>query len=262
MNWLRVWALATLVVLDLPIALIVYEGAGPLNTAAGYSQEALRSVELTVVSSLIAAVVCVALFTPLAYYLARYGSRISESLADIPASVPHPIIGVALLILDSPLTPTGRFLLSIGVNFFETITGLVAALAVVAAPIYIKAMQTRFEGAGVPQEEYALGLGASRAAVFFGVALPNSAGSVLTASMIAMSRAMSEFGSLAIIAYSVLQFPFYGVSPAPVLVYQYYSYYGLGAAVTLSSVLILVSLPLGLAARLFQGRTKEGGRWV
>jgi molybdate/tungstate transport system permease protein len=262
MNWLRVLALAALFLLDLPIALIVYEGAGPLNTAAGYSLEALRSIELTIVSSVLAVAVCVSLFTPLAYYLARYGSRISESLADIPASVPHPIIGVALLILDSPLTPTGRFLLSIGVNFFGTLTGLVAALSVVAAPIYIKAMQTHFEGAGTPNEEYALGLGASRARVFFSVALPGSTGAIVTASMIAMSRAMSEFGSLAIIAYSVLQFPFYGVSPAPVLVYQYYSFYGLGAAVTLSSVLILLSLPLGLTVRLFQRRKKEGERWV
>lgn len=55
----------------------------------------------------------VLLLTPLAYYLARSRDRVAETLVDVPASVPHPIIGVALLILDSPLTPSGRFLLSL-----------------------------------------------------------------------------------------------------------------------------------------------------
>ena len=65
-----------------------------------------------------------------------------------------------------------------------------------------------------------------------------------------MSRALSEFGSIAILAYYVLQSPFYGVSPAAVLIYQYYSYYGLGAAVTTSVTLIGVSVPLAIAVRL------------
>ena len=40
-----------------------------------------------------------------------------------------------------------------------------------------------------------------------------------------MIRAMSEFGSIAILAYYILQGPFKGVESASVLIYQYYGYY-------------------------------------
>jgi molybdate/tungstate transport system permease protein len=72
-----------------------------------------------------------------------------------------------------------------------------------------------------------------------------------------MSRALSEFGSISIIAYYVLQYPFYGVSPASVTIFQLFTGGapgGLDAAVTASAVMILVSLPIALAAHLIRRR--------
>jgi molybdate/tungstate transport system permease protein len=188
-------------------------------------------------------------FTPLAYYLARNRNRVTESLVDIPASIPHPIIGVALLVISSPITPIGAFLISIGVNLFNSISGLVIALVVVSAPIYVKSLQPYFESRDPSPEQFARGLGASQLRTFLSVVLPDSSRSVISGALLAMSRALSEFGSIAILAYYVLQFPFYGVSPASVLIYQYYSYFGLGAAVTTSVTLIVVSVPLAVAVR-------------
>jgi molybdate/tungstate transport system permease protein len=192
----------------------------------------------------------VLLFTPLAYLLARSRARIADSLSDLPAVVPHPIIGVAILLFASPLTPFGQFLISIGVNLFNSILGLVVALTIVSAPVYIKSMKPYFESMSQSPETFALGLGASRSRTFASVVLPNSLRGILNASLIAMSRAMSEFGSIAIIAYYVLQTPFVGVNPAPVLIFDYYTYYGLGVAVTASAVLVAISLLLLLAIRV------------
>ena len=102
MNWLRVISLASLFLLLIPVAVLLYYGLGPLRSPAGYSVGVLRSIELSLVSSAAAAVVDVVLFTPLAYYLARGRDRLAETLVDVPVSVPHPIVGVALVILDSP----------------------------------------------------------------------------------------------------------------------------------------------------------------
>ena len=67
---------------------------------------------------------------------------------------------------------------------------------------------------------------------------------------------MSEFGSVAILSYLVLQPPFSGTEPASVLIYQYYSYYGPQTAVIASALMVLVSLPIMVAVRIV-GREKR-----
>lgn len=260
MNWLRFLALAAVVLLLIPIAVLLYYGLGPLRSPAGYTIEVFRSIELSLASSALAAAVDFALFTPLAYYLARGKDTLVESLVDIPVGIPHPIVGVALLILDSNLTPTGKFLQSLGINFFDTLLGLVVALVVMSAPIYVKAMQPYFESRDPSPEEFAAGLGASRFRTLSSVVLPDSGAGVISASLVAMSRALGEFGSIAIIAFYLLQPPFYGVSPASVTVFQLFSGAapgGLDAAVTASAVMVLVALPIAFAGHLFRRREER-----
>jgi molybdate/tungstate transport system permease protein len=257
LNGLRAFSLLAVVLLLVPIAVILYYGLGPLRNPAGYSVQVFRSIELSLVSSAVAVAVNVLLFTPLAYYLARSRDRVAETLVDVPASVPHPIIGVALLILDSPLTPSGRFLLSLGINFYNSVLGLVVALVVMSAPIYVKSLQPYFESRNPSPEDFAMGMGASRLRTLFSVVLPSSRPGMESASLISMSRALSEFGSISIIAYYVLQYPFRGVSPASVTIFSLFSGAvpgGLDAAVTASAVMILVSLPIALAAHFVRRR--------
>jgi len=256
-NGLRALSIAAVVLLLLPIVVILYYGLGPLRNPAGYSVVVFRSIELSLFSSAIAVVIDLLLFTPLAYHLARGRDRIAETLVDVPASVPHPIVGVALLILDSPLTPSGKVLLSLGINFYNTILGLVFALVVMSAPIYVKSLQPYFESRNPASEDFAMGLGASRLRTLYSVVLPGSLPGLESASLISMSRALSEFGSISIIAYYVLQYPFYGVSPASVTIFEFFSggvSGGLNAAVTASAVMILVSLPIAFAAYLARRR--------
>lgn len=255
MNWLRVIALASLVLLLVPVAVLLYYGLGPFRSPAGYSITVLRSIELTLFSSAVAAIVDIVLFTPLAYYLARSRDRVTEALVDIPISIPHPIVGVALVILDSPRTPTGMFLGSLGINFYNTLLGLVVALVIMSAPIYVKSVQPYLESKDTAPEEFAMGMGASRLRTMFSVVLPNSVPGIQSGSFIAMSRALSEFGSISIIAYYVLQYPFYGVHPASVTIYALFEGAvpgGLDAAVTASAVMILISLPIALAGHIFR----------
>jgi molybdate/tungstate transport system permease protein len=257
MNWLKAVSLASLFLLLVPVAVLLYYGLGPLRSPAGYSAAVLRSIGLTLVSSAAAAIVDVVLFTPLAYYLARGRDRLAETLVDVPVSIPHPIVGVALVILDSPRTPTGMFLTSLGINFYNTVLGLVVALVIISAPIYVKSVQPYFESKDAAPEDFAMGMGASRFRTMFSVVLPSSVPGIEGASFIAMSRALSEFGSISIIAYYVLQYPFYGVSPASVTIFALFNGAvpgGLDAAVTASAVMILVSLPIAMAAHFIRGR--------
>lgn len=253
MNWLRLISDAAVVLLLAPIVVLLYYGLGPLRNSQGLSFLVLRSIALTLVSSAIALAVNVILFTPLSYYLARGSDRLSSILIDIPVSVPHPIIGVALLILDSPQTPTGKILLSAGINFYNTLLGLVAALVIMSGPIYVRAMQPVFEARDESPEYFARGMGAGQIRTLYSVVLPNSTAGLVSASLVSMSRAMSEFGSISIIAYYVLQYPFYGVSAASVTIFNLFSGAipgGLNAAVTASAAMILVALPIEIAGHL------------
>ena len=252
MNWLRVMSYAVLILLIVPVLVLLYEGFGPMRTPSGYGYGVFRSIELTLIGSAIAVFVAVVLYTPLAYYFSRNESRIAQSVADIPASIPHPIVGIALLVLVSPLTSLGQFLISIGFNLFNTLLGYVVCLVIVVAPIYIKAMQPFFESMNRSPENYASGLGASQLRRFISVVLPNSGRGILSASLISMSRGMSEYGSIAIIAYQILQRPFYGVSPSAVFIVTEYISGNLAAAVTTSAVLIVVSLAIMVAFRFVQ----------
>jgi len=260
LNWLRAISLAALVLLLIPIIVLLYYGLGPFRNPAGYSVTVLRSIELSLFSSAVAVVVDIMLFTPLAYYLARGSDRLAESLVDIPVSVPHPIIGVALLILDSPISPTGKFLIGLGINFYNTLLGLVIALVIMSAPIYVKSMQPYFESRDASSEDFAMGLGASRLRTLVSVVLPDSYDGLASASLISMSRALSEFGSISIIAYYVLQYPFYGVSSASITIWEFFSGNmagGLQAAVTASAAMILVALPIALAGHYVRRKREK-----
>ena len=256
MNWLRAISIAALALLLIPIVVLLYYGLGPFRNPAGYSVAVFRSIELSLFSSAVAVAVDILLFTPLAYYLARGKDRLAESLVDIPISVPHPIIGVALLILDSPITPSGKFLLGLHINFYNTILGLVTALVIMSAPIYVKAMQPYFESRDAAAEDFAMGLGAGRLRTLYSVVLPDSFDGLTSASLISMS----EFGSISIIAFYVLQYPFYGVSSASVTIFELYNGAmagGLYAAVTASAAMILVALPIALAGHFVRRRERR-----
>jgi molybdate/tungstate transport system permease protein len=254
MNWIRIFSYAGLALLVFPVIFILYEGFGPLRNPTGYSDVVFKSIELSVFASAITALICIVLFTPLAYHLARNRNHAAETLADIPASIPHPIVGIAVLIIASTNNPFGQLLQRLGINLFDSILGLVVALTIVSAPIYIKSMQPFFQSMSSSPENFSLGLGASKSKTFLFVVLPRSRKGILTASLIAMSRALSEYGAIVFVAYAIFYQPyagFFGVSPASVLIFNFFSSSGLaGAAPTASAVMIIVSIILMVGLRI------------
>jgi molybdate/tungstate transport system permease protein len=258
MNSIRPFSYVVLALLLIPVLVLLYEGFGPLRSPAGYSISVFSSIGMTLLACLAAVVAIVALYTPLAYFLARNNnteSRAMQTLSDIPAAIPHPIVGIALLLLASPITPLGKFLLSVGFDLFQTFLGLIVALVIVSAPIYIKAMQPFFESMNQSPENYALGLGASRFRTFMSVVLPRSGKGIFSASLISASRALSEYGSIAIIAYIIIKpHQFYGISPIQVLIVTFYEGGNIAAAVTCAAVTIVVALAIMIPLRFIQQR--------
>ncbi len=257
-----IWFLSMLagVLLIIPILVLLYYGFVVYRSATGFSPQVFESIALTLLTSGLSALIVFVVFTPLAYELAFSKHTGLESISDIPASIPHPVVGIAFLILGSPFTPTGRFLASIGINFFQSIQGIVIALSFVSAPIYIRTMQSVFSSRNLDSDLYTMSLGTSRFWTLYGTILPSQKRETLYAALTSMSRGMSEFGSIAILAYYVTQYPFAGASNASVLIYNYYGYLGPQVAVTASAVMIVVSIAVLAAARLFSNSYKRRNR--
>ena len=222
----------------------------------GYSPAVFHSIALTLFSAALSAALVFLLFTPLSYVLSRSTGRLAEAISDIPASIPHPIVGIAFLILGSPITPFGRFLSEHGLGFYDSLLGLILVLSFISAPIYIRSAQSLFSSLNREPEHFASTLGKGRATVLYGLLIPSNARGLLSAALTSMSRAISEFGSVAILVFYISGGPFSGTETASVLIYQYYGYYGPGPAITASAILIFISVAVLLAVKfLSSGKT-------
>ena len=60
-----------------------------------------------------------------------------------------------------------------------------------SAPIYVKSMQPYFESRDPAAEDFAMGLGATQLRSLYSMVLPDSTRGMASASLIAMSRALS-----------------------------------------------------------------------
>jgi molybdate/tungstate transport system permease protein len=79
--------------------------------------------------------------------------------------------------------------------------------------------------------------------------LPEVKLSIINSSLTAMARSISEFGSVAIVAYYVLNPPFNGTKYASVEIFEIFSYEGLEAAVVAATVLVLIGLVISIGIR-------------
>jgi len=248
------------ILLMIPIAFLLWYGLYVFRDYSSVVNPLLKAIALTLYASALASVIVFLIFTPLSYELARRKHRLLDAVSDIPASIPHPIVGIAILIMASPITPLGRFLSSIGLNFFDSVLGMTAALAFVSAPIYIRSAESIFTSSPMDPEIYGTSLGLSRFRMIYSILIPQHSREFLSSFLTAMSRGMSEFGSIAIIAEYISGGIFSGTYPASVLIYQYYGYLGPQVAVTAAALMILVSLTLLAAIKIVVMRGKTDRR--
>ncbi len=245
---MRIAALIGIALMSLPVLVVIVYGAPLMTRGVGLNGLA-ESIELTLASSLLAAAMDAVLLTPAAYFFSRHPASVADSIADLPASIPHPVIGIAIVLALSPTTPIGAALADLGFRVFDAFPGLSLALMAVSSPIYYRSARNFFESMPRDQEEYAHTMGMDETSTFIRVVLPQSIKGIANSVLVATSRAMSEFGSVAIVAYYVLTGPIRAM-PASVMIYNSYSYSGVGAAVSESAVLVLVGLAVELISRL------------
>jgi len=223
-----------------------------------FGRALLTSLETASISTLIILVFGV----PLAYAMGRLdfrGKELIDSLIDLPIIIPQSVAGIALLVLLGPKTPVGEFLrVRFGLDIAGTTLGIVACQVFVSSPFLIRSAMNAFRDMGAELENVSRSLGASPASTFLRISLPLASGGIFTGCILAWARAISEVGSLMVLAYH----------PFTVSVYTYdlFVQYGLQEARPAAVLLVIVCLwgflvlrwlhatPLG---PLFAGRVRR-----
>jgi len=186
------------------LLIVLMIGADLISTTPGHLLASLRkpeirySIELSLVSCSITALLSLWVAVPLGYVLSRFefpGKAILDAVIDIPIILPPLVVGLSLLILFQ-LPP---FSLAARRVVYE-VPGVVLAQFMVAAAFAVRAMRITYDGTDRRPEQVAWTLGCSRAQAFWMVVWPATRRGRYTAATVAWARALGEFGPLLIFA--------------------------------------------------------------
>jgi molybdate/tungstate transport system permease protein len=214
-------------------------------TAPGAFDPLLTSIE----SGAITLVVLFLLCTPLAWMLARGRlpfPRVWEAGVLCSLLLPPLVIGLLLVFLVGPYTPIGELIGHLHLSATNTFLALVIAEVYESAPYYVVGAQAAFSGVEPRLEQQAQLLGDRPLRAFRRVTLPLAAPGLAMALSVAWARAMGAFGAVLIIAYHP-----YGI---PLQIYNQLQETGLATALPFALVLLVVALPLPLAAYIWSAR--------
>ena len=190
--------------------------------------------------------------TPAAYVLARVdfrGSRVINTLIDIPVVLPPSAAGIALLLSFGRLGLVGQYLNVFGITLSFTTAAVVIAEIFVAAPFYVRQAATGFAAVDRTIEEAALVDGAGRSTVFFRVTVPLAFPALVSGALTAWARALGEFGATIIFAGS-----FRGITQTiPLAIFAEFQS-DIDAAVALSVLVLGFAFAVILAVRYLTAR--------
>jgi molybdate transport system permease protein len=132
------------------------------------------------------------------------GRRVLEALCMLPLVLPPTVLGYAILVLAGRRSALGAWLRE---RFDYTLIfnwhGAVAASALVALPLVLKAASTAFAQVDRDLEAAARTLRQSSWSVFMRVTLPLAWPGILAGTLLAFARAMGEFGASLMVAGSI-----------------------------------------------------------
>ena len=160
---------------------------------------ALASLRVTVLVSLVVALVNVVMGTLVAWVLVRddfRGKRVVNALIDLPFALPTIVASIVLLSLYGPSSP-------IDIHLNATKWGLIVALGFVTLPFVVRSVQPVLIEAERDVEEAAASLGATNWTIFRRVILPGLMPAVVSGAGLAFARAIGEYGSVVLIGGNI-----------------------------------------------------------
>lgn len=207
-----VWTVGTLafyvaLLLLVALACLIYAGVGNI-AAAIFSDEIRFATKLSVTTATISTLLSLLIGIPAAYALAQYRGWFKtfvDTLLDMPLVLPPITVGVALLVFFSqfPAREEGsldRILERLWMPVVFNVPGIIIAQFAVISGYALRILKAAFESQNPRLREVARTLGLSRWQTFIWIELPQSAASLIAATVLLWARAMGEFGATVVLA--------------------------------------------------------------
>jgi molybdate/tungstate transport system permease protein len=234
-----------------PVITLLTHLSGSAIVSALTAPGALDPLVISIESGLITLIVLLLFGTPLAWMLAR-GTlpfpRVWEAGVLTSLLLPPLVIGLLLVFMVGPYTPIGEAIGVVHLSADNTFLALVIAQVYESAPYYVLGAQAAFGSVDPRMEQQAALLGDRPWRVLRRVTLPLAGPGLAMALAIAWARAMGAFGAVIVIAYHP-----YGL---PLQIWTTLQETGLATALPFALVLLVVALPLPLAAYIWSARAR------
>lgn len=141
---------------------------------------------------------------PLAYFLARHtnfrGKFVIRVVIIIPLVLPPLASGALLLGVYGPRSNLVQYFP--GVEFTQSMLGVIIAQTYIASPFMILASQAAFESVDESYEKVARSLGKNKLETFFRISLPLAKTGIIIGIMMSWVRAVGELGATMMMAYN------------------------------------------------------------
>ena len=167
----------------------------------------LAAVALTLKLAALTTLILLLVGTPIAWWLARTGSRWKGpvgALVALPIVLPPTVLGFYFLVAMGPNGPVGRLTQWLGLGLLPfTFTGLVLGSVIYSMPFVVQPIQNAFEAMGEQPLEAAATLRASPLDRFFSVAMPLARPGYRTAVVMGFAHTVGEFGVVLMIGGNI-----------------------------------------------------------
>ena len=158
-----------------------------------------KSLNLTVVTTLITTLIAAILGIPTAYALSRYripGMSFIETLFSSLIVMPGSVIGICLIVMFN-YGPLWKLQNALGFKFAHSIfPGMVIASLVLSFALGLSAWKAAFDSVNPRFEQVARSLGSSRWRAFRTVTFPLAKSGIVAGIILAWTRAMAEFSAV------------------------------------------------------------------
>jgi sulfate/thiosulfate transport system permease protein len=192
--------------LVLPVGLVAYRtfesGLSPVIEALT-QDTAIHAFKVTLQVAIVAVVVNTIFGVGAAILLVRHefwGKRLLNAFIDLPLAVSPVVVGLALILVYGSLEPVGGFLDDLGIQVIFSLPGMIIATIFVSLPLVVRAVAPVLEEIGIEQEQAAWTLGAGPVQTFLRVTLPSIRGALAYGVVLALARALGEYGALAVVS--------------------------------------------------------------
>ncbi|MFH1655873.1 MAG: ABC transporter permease [Candidatus Omnitrophota bacterium] len=221
----------------LPLLNLLFQSS--LQTLASTLNQDIRNALAVSFGTAFISTLIIFLFgVPLGFFMARIDFKFKplvDALIDLPILVPQTAAGIALLVFLGPKTPLGNFFNRVfGINFAGSYLGIIVCQIFVSMPFLVRSAISAFESVNPKFENVSRTLGTDPRQTFFKVSLPLALPGIFNGCILSFCRALSESGSLMIVAYRP--------STIPIYVYDVFVQYGTKESVPITIMFLIICL--------------------